>query len=64
LADHLASDDIERGKKGGGTVPLVVVRHRAAAASLERQSRLGASSAWIWLFSSTENTTAWSGGSR
>jgi hypothetical protein len=30
------------GEQGGGTVPLVVVSHRAQAAALERQARLGA----------------------
>ena len=45
--------------------PFLVVGYRAGAALLQRQSRLGArSSAWVWLFSSTESTSALSGGSR
>jgi hypothetical protein len=40
---HAAADDVvERGEQGGGAVPLVVLSHRAAAATLERQARLGA----------------------
>ena len=41
-ADDAAVDHVERGEQGGGAVPLVVVRHRAAAAALERQAGLGA----------------------
>ena len=40
FADHLAVQYAERGKQRGGAITLVIVRHRAAAAFLERQPRL------------------------
>jgi hypothetical protein len=47
VALHAAADDgavehAERGKQGGGTVPLVVMRRGLAAPRLNRQSGLGA----------------------
>jgi hypothetical protein len=42
LADHLAGEHVERGEQRGGAVALVVVSHRAGAALLHRQRRLGA----------------------
>ena len=39
-ADDFAGGHIERGKQRGGAVSLVIVRQRAGAALLERQSRL------------------------
>jgi hypothetical protein len=47
VAAHTLSDDpalqhVERGKQCRGTIPLVVVRHRSAAALLHRQVGLGA----------------------
>src|SRR5947209_651320 len=41
-ADHGAVEHAERSEKGGGAVPLVVVRHGLAAPGLDRQSGLGA----------------------
>jgi hypothetical protein len=41
-ADDLAFQDVERGKQGRGAMPLVVMRHRRAAALLHRQAGLGA----------------------
>ena len=61
-ANEIPFDRIERGEKRCRAVAFVVVGHRRAFAALERQARLVRSSAWIWLFSSMENTTAWRGG--
>src|SRR5512147_473077 len=68
MALHAAADDgtfqdIQCGEQRGRAVALVVVGHRAGAALLHRQAGLGASSAWIWLFSSTDSTTACAVGS-
>ena len=38
---NFSIEQVERGKRSGGSVPLVVVGHGAAAAFLERQARLG-----------------------
>ena len=69
VALHAASDDraiqhIERREQRGRAVALVVVGHRAAApvASCGSPGWVR-SSAWIWLFSSTDRTTACAGGS-
>lgn len=40
--DHCAVEHIERGKQRCRAMPFVVVGHRAAAAGLQRQPRLGA----------------------
>lgn len=40
-ADDLAVQHIEGGEQGCGAIPLVVMRHGAAAPLLRRQSRLG-----------------------
>src|SRR5215467_2304229 len=61
-ADHCAVEHAQRGEQSGGAVPLVVVCHGLAAPGLDRQSWVR-SSAWIWLFSSIDSTTAWAGGS-
>jgi hypothetical protein len=64
MALHAAVDDravehIEGGKERGRTVSFVVVRHGSGTAPLHWQSGLGVrSSAWIWLFSSTDSATA------
>lgn len=55
--EHVAAEDravknVEGGKQGGGTVG-----HRAASATLQRQTRLDAIMGWIWLFSSAETIT-------
>jgi hypothetical protein len=41
-SEHDAVEDIQRGKQGRGAMPLIVVRHGAAAAFLQRQARLRA----------------------
>jgi hypothetical protein len=58
----LPGGDLQRGEQGGGAVPDVVVR--AALGQPRLQRRIGAvrSSAWIWDFSSTQSTIAFSGG--
>ena len=61
--DDLAVEHIECGEQGGGAIAFVVVRHRAGPPLLQRQAGLGATKAWIWLFSSTESTMVWVGGS-
>ena len=64
VALHAAADDgavehAERGEQGGRAVPLVVVGHRLTTSRLDRQPPGWLrSSAWIWLFSSSESTTA------
>ena len=40
FTDHLAVQHVERRKQRRGAIAFVVVRHRAAAAFLQRQSRL------------------------
>src|SRR3954447_21555087 len=42
LADDPALDHVECGEQGRRTVTLIIVGHRATAASLHRQPRLGA----------------------
>ena len=64
LANHFAGGDIECCEQRRCPVAFVVVRHGAAAAFLDWQAGLRTSTAWIWLFPSTENTNALSGGSR
>ncbi len=63
-AHDLAGGGIEGGEEGGGPVALVVVRHGHRPALLHGKLGWVRSSAWIWLFSSTQSTTARSGGSR
>ena len=68
VALHVAADDgsiehVHRGEQGCRAVALVVVGHRPGAAFLQRQAGLGAVERLIWLFSSTESTTACAGGS-
>ena len=63
FADDLARGDIERRKQSRGSVALVVVGHRAGAALLQRKSGLGAIERLDLAFSSTDSTSALSGGS-
>ena len=62
-AEHGAVEHVERGEQGGGAV-------RTSRASSSRPCRArragpaGRSTAWIWLFSSTDSTTACRGGAR
>ena len=58
-----AVEDVQRCEVRGGAVPFVVVGHRAGAALLIGRPGWVRSSAWIWLFSSTDSTMAWAGGS-
>src|ERR1039457_5008693 len=48
-----AVEHVESREQGRGTVALVVMRHRPAAALLHRKPGWVRSRAWIWLFSST-----------
>jgi hypothetical protein len=60
-----ASGNIERGEQGRGPVPIVGVAepcHRFAIGQLNQP--WARSRAWMCGFSSTENTTAFSGGGR
>lgn len=64
-ADNLAVQRVERREQGRGAVALVVSRVMVSA----RPFFIGRpgwvrSSAWIWLFSSTQRTSALSGGLR
>src|SRR3982074_2574111 len=66
VALHVAADDgavehIEGGKQRRCAMAFVVVGHRPTF-FIGRPGWVR-SSAWIWLFSSTERTTAWAGGS-
>src|SRR5437763_7538486 len=40
-ADHLSVEHVERREQGGGAIALVIVRHGASPALLQRQARLG-----------------------
>jgi hypothetical protein len=60
-SEHGAVEDIQRGKQGRGAMPQIVVRHGAAAAFFSGKPGRVRSSAWIWLFSSIDRTTACSG---
>jgi len=61
LADELAFAHIKGCEQRCGAVTLVIMRYGAGATRLLGQA--GQSRAWIWLFSSTDNTTAWADGS-
>src|SRR5438270_12167986 len=61
--NDLTVEHVEGGEQGCGAVSFIVIRHRAGAASLQRQSGLVRSRAWIWLFSSIESTMACAVGS-
>ena len=64
LGEHPTVGDVERGKQGCRAMSKVIVVNAIDIAEAKRQDRLVRSSAWIWLFSSTHNTTACSGGLR
>ena len=61
----LSGRHFQGGEQGGGAVPDVVVGPLLRQVAV-RIGRIGAvrSNAWIWLFSSMDSTTAFSGGSR
>lgn len=61
--DDLAFEHVEGGKQGSGAVALIVVGMVAARPVLRGSPGWVRWSAWIWLFSSSESTMAWSGGS-
>ena len=63
VADDLAIEQVERREQGGRAVAQSWVMVPARPFFMGRPGWLR-SSAWIWLFSSTEKTTALSGGSR
>jgi hypothetical protein len=64
LADDLAIEDIESGEQRGRAMTRVIVGDGAGPAPPRFIGRPGwvRSRAWIWLFSSTDKTMAWSGG--
>ena len=64
FADHLAGGDVERGEQGRRPMALVVVGHRAGAALLQRQSRLGAVERLDLALLVDRKHSALSGGSR
>jgi hypothetical protein len=63
LADDGAVEHVDGGKQRGRAVPLIVVRHGADLPFFMGRPGWVRSSAWIWLFSSTDSTMAWAGGS-
>ena len=64
FADDHPGQHVERGEQGGGAVTFVVVGHGPDRPFLIGNPGWVRSSAWIWLFSSTDSTSALSGGSR
>src|ERR1700735_1308009 len=67
MARHAATDDLafehaERGEQGRRAVAVVIVREGRAFPRFSGRPGWVRSSAWIWLFSSMETTTAWRGG--
>src|SRR5215813_10986202 len=62
-ADHSSVEHAEGGEQGGGAMPFVIVGHGLTASGLIGKPGWLRSRAWIWLFSSSESTTAWAGGS-
>ncbi len=57
-ADDGSVEDIERSEQGGGAMALVVVGQVPARPFFIGRPGWVRSSAWIWLFSSTESTMA------
>ena len=62
-ADDLAVQHAEGGKQRGGTFPDLVVRQVPQRPFFIGRLGWVRSSAWIWLFSSIDRTTARAGGS-
>ena len=58
LGEHVAALDVECGEERRRAVPEVIVGHALEVTQAHRQQRGVRSSAWIWLFSSTESTSA------
>ena len=63
VADDRSVEDVHGREQGGRPVPLVIMGHGSGAAPIIGRPGWVRSSAWIWLFSSTESTTACAGGS-
>src|SRR5258707_15688396 len=61
--DHLTFEHVVGRKESGATVTLVIMVMVAARPFFIGRPGWVRSSAWIWLFSSTDRTTAWAGGS-
>ena len=64
FADDRAVEHVQSRKQGGGAIALVVMGHRPARPFFIGNPGWVRSSAWIWLFSSTDSTRALSGGLR
>ena len=64
LGDDRAVKHVEGGEQRGCAVALVVVGDAFDVAEPHGKHGWVRSRAWIWLFSSTQSTTALSGGSR
>ena len=62
-ADDGAVEDVEGGKQRGRAVPFISWGIVPARPGFIGNPGWVRSRAWIWLFSSTERTTAWAGGS-
>jgi len=62
--DDRAGGGVESREQAEGSVTGVVMGSPLDLARPHRQKRLRSISAWIWLFSSTQRTTARSGGDR
>jgi hypothetical protein len=63
LADDLAIEHVQRGEQGGSAVALIIMVIVPQRPGLIGSPGCVRSSAWIWLFSSTDSTSACSGGS-
>jgi len=63
-ADDGAVEHVEGGKQRRRVMPLVVMGHGAKPALLQGQAGLGAVERLDRLFSSTDSTMAWAGGSK
>src|SRR5262252_5584855 len=64
LTFNLSTVNFQGGQQRGGAVALIFVTETFNLVRFHRQPRLGAINAWIEVFSSTDKTTAFSGGLR
>ena len=62
LADDLALKHVESCEQRRDAMTLVIVGHGAGTPFFIGNPGCVRSRAWIWLFSSTDSTIAWSGG--
>ena len=60
-ADDVAIQHVQCSEQGGGAVAPIVMRHVPQRPRLSGRPGCVRSSAWIWLFSSTDIATAWAG---